>query len=45
LRFPKGLHDDCADSAQYQNKIAEKPFDINNYEQEQDRPIYKDIGI
>lgn len=26
LKFPRGIHDDVADSAQYQNVIAEAPF-------------------
>lgn len=49
VRFPKLLHDDVADSAQYQNKIAEPPYpeirqaDFNAVID--DAPQYSDIGI
>lgn len=45
IRFPKARHDDVADSAQYQNKIAEPPFPEDNSAIEEDKPIYSDIGI
>jgi phage terminase large subunit-like protein len=46
VRFPKSVHDDCSDSAQYQNKIAEPPYveEISTPEPE-DKPMYPDIGI
>jgi phage terminase large subunit-like protein len=44
LRFPKGLHDDVADSAQYQNKIAEPPFNTT-YKEEPIDNLYDDIGL
>ena len=44
LRFPKSVHDDVADSAQYQNEIAEPPYLQDEYEQA-DIPTYSDIGI
>lgn len=46
LRFPKALHDDTMDSAQYQNKVAEPPLKINWTEIEgEDTPVHKDIGL
>lgn len=44
LRFPKSLHDDVADSAQYQLKIAEPPYPEEEPTKE-DKPIYPDIGL
>ncbi len=46
LRFPNGAHDDVLDSAQYQNKISEAPYaQRNEQEQEEEAPLYEDIGI
>ena len=33
LKFPKGIHDDVADSCQYQNMIAEPPMKTVIYSQ------------
>lgn len=33
LAFPKGTHDDCADSAAYQPEMSEIPFDRKEYTQ------------
>lgn len=43
LKFPKGIHDDVADSCQYQNMIAEPPMKTVIYSQ---KPMesYYDIG-
>lgn len=43
LKFPKGLHDDVCDSAQYQNKIAEAPLKQTIYKQP-DFETITDIG-
>lgn len=46
LRFPKAVHDDCADSAQYQNKIAEPPYPQTTIsESTNDDMLYPDIGV
>ena len=49
LKFPKGLHDDVADAAQYQNKIAEPVYHIDDYQpdtvSDKDSVIYPEIGI
>lgn len=47
LRFPKSIHDDVIDAAQYQLKVAEAPY---NYQEElekiqEDKKLYPDIGI
>ncbi len=44
LRFPKGVHDDCADSLAYQLQIAEPPYKIVD-DYVEDKPLYPDIGI
>lgn len=43
LRFPKSLHDDVSDSAAYQLKIAEAPYQQSEPEPEVQGP-YPDIG-
>lgn len=45
LRFPHSKFDDVADSAQYQNKIAEPPFPEDNTPVEEDKLNYPDIGL
>lgn len=40
LKFPKGLYDDVADSAQYQNKIAEPPMKTVIYQQKPMESFY-----
>lgn len=46
IRFPNAKHDDVADSAQYQNKIAEPPYpEDNSIPVEIDKPMYEEIGI
>ena len=47
LIFPKCIHDDVMDSAQYQNKVAEPPYKSENSEPEQKEvdPTYPDIGL
>lgn len=45
LRFPKAVHDDCSDSAQYQNKIAEPPYSETAQEESKDDILHPDIGI
>jgi len=46
VRFPKSLHDDVADSAQYQNKIAEPPYpEVKLDTIIDDSPQYPDIGM
>lgn len=45
LKFPKGLHDDVADSCQYQNVVAEPPFKIQDTTKYEAEPLYDDIGI
>lgn len=47
LRFPKAIHDDTMDSAQYQDKIAEPPFPQNMLGDEDDdeQSRHKDIGM
>ena len=46
IRFPHSLHDDVADSAQYQNKIAEPPYPEEPEETLlETKPIYSDIGL
>lgn len=48
LTFPKAIHDDVMDSAQYQNKVAEPPYksnDSNEDSEEEDEPAYPDIGV
>lgn len=45
-RFPKSPFDDCLDSLQYQNDIAEKPYPEDKSEPEKpEEPIYPDIGV
>lgn len=46
VRFPNALHDDVADAAQYQNKIAEPPFPEDlGVSIGEDKPAYADIGV
>lgn len=45
LRFPHSKFDDVADSAQYQNKIAEPPFPEDTTPVEEDKLTYPDIGL
>lgn len=44
LRFPKGVHDDCADSLAYQLKIAQPPFPKEEYVDDY-KPLYGEIGV
>ncbi len=44
LKFPRGIHDDVADSTQYQNKIAEPPYALEEMPPEPP-PLYSEIGI
>lgn len=45
LRFPKSPKDDVMDSEQYQGKIAEPPYPLDDSEPEDDKPLYPSIGI
>lgn len=49
VRFPKALHDDVADSAQYQNAIAEPPYpEVSSAQISSlidDLPQFPDIGV
>lgn len=45
LRFPHSKFDDVADSAQYQNKIAEPPFPEDPTPVEEEKLNYPDIGL
>lgn len=45
--FPRGMHDDCLDSLAYQDQIAYKPYNQDEFNAilGQERPLYGDIGI
>jgi hypothetical protein len=45
LRFPKSVYDDVMDSEQYQLKIAEPPYAQSTAIEQEDEPMYPDIGI
>lgn len=45
--FPRGIHDDVLDALAYQEQIAYKPYDNNEFDSiiGNDMPLYSDIGI
>lgn len=45
IRFPRGLHDDCADSLAYLLQIAQPVFPKRRIYEEDSKPLYPDIGI
>ncbi len=45
LRFPNAKHDDVSDSAAYMLEFSEKDYEEDEFEVEEDDPLYADIGI